>query len=250
MPIPKIVHQTWKTYDLPEPSIKQIELMQDTNPEYKFVLYDDEAIDSFIKRYFDKEVYECFSVLNVGAAKADFWRYCILYKMGGIYLDIDSILTCNIDEIIKDTDEAVITREGNPYYFNQWVLIFNKKHPIMKKAIELCCENIKKRCKKSIIDITGPGLFTRAIRQTLQPYFLPEKVPNLYNMKDKDLNLIFDTEDSIAKCRFFGYDMNKKTKFKYPGFKELYNTNTHWSNWARLNNEDPRSFILQFYKTG
>ena len=28
MPIPKIVHQTWKTYDLPESTMKQIEIIK------------------------------------------------------------------------------------------------------------------------------------------------------------------------------------------------------------------------------
>ena len=37
--IPKIVHQTWKTYDLPDVTIQNIDKMKNENNEYKFLLY-------------------------------------------------------------------------------------------------------------------------------------------------------------------------------------------------------------------
>ena len=74
--------------------------------------------------------------LNVGAAKADFWRYCILYKNGGIYLDIDSEITNSLDQLILKDDQCIITREGHYGIFNNWIMIFEKNHPILLKTIE------------------------------------------------------------------------------------------------------------------
>jgi mannosyltransferase OCH1-like enzyme len=42
----------------------------------------------FIKNNFDEDVVCAFDNLIPGAYKADLWRYCILYKKGGVYIDI------------------------------------------------------------------------------------------------------------------------------------------------------------------
>ena len=34
-----------------------------------------------------------FRALGAGAAKADLWRYCVLYQCGGVYLDLDASIT-------------------------------------------------------------------------------------------------------------------------------------------------------------
>jgi len=90
MPIPKIIYQTWKDKNLSSNLLKIRDNIIKLNPDYKIILYDDKEIDEFIKSNFDEYVYNAYSKLNIGAARADFWRYCILYKFGGIYLDFDS----------------------------------------------------------------------------------------------------------------------------------------------------------------
>lgn len=37
-----------------------------------------------------------------GAFKADFFRYCVLLIDGGVYADIDILLTSNLDKAIDD----------------------------------------------------------------------------------------------------------------------------------------------------
>ena len=237
MPIPKIVHQTHPTCVLPKPAMMVRKNMQYLNPEYKFVLYDDNEIDNFMKTFFSGEVYECFSALKVGAAKADLWRYCILYHVGGIYLDIDSRIIDNIDSLISKDDKCIITREKQPSKFNQWILIFEKNHPIMKRAIEICCENIKLRKKGSIINITGPGVYTNAINDILLDYVNKYPIHNyktLYDISDETINKLSEQEDFPAKCKFYGFDIEPYARFKYPGFMELYecekdNTILHWA---------------------
>ena len=56
---------------------------------------------------------------------------------------MDSIIEKSLDELIKEDDQAIITAEGNPNLYVQWGMIFSKEHPILKKTIELICNNIK-----------------------------------------------------------------------------------------------------------
>lgn len=244
MPIPKIVHQTHPTCVLPKSAMMVRKSMQKLNPEYKFLLYDDNQIDNFMKTYFSGEVYECFSALQIGAAKADLWRYCILYHVGGVYLDIDSRFIDNIDELINEDDACIITREAQPPFFNQWVLIFEKNHPILKRAIELCCENIKKRRICDIHILTGPTLYTNAINDILLEHvnkYNDNKYTNLYDMNDEIINKIFLYDGFPIKCRFYKSNYGDYTRFRYPGYNELYQGNganniIHWRSQIQLYN--------------
>ena len=235
MDIPRIVHQTYVTTTLPSPTLKVISKMKEHNPEFKFILYDDNAMDLFMKNNFQGRVYDCFLALNIGAAKADLWRYCVLYKIGGVYLDIDAQITGSLNELIGNEEEAIISREKNMGSFLQWMLVYPPAHEIMKRTIELCCERIENRVN-NIIHATGPAVYTEAINEVIQPH-LVKKVNNLWHVSDKSINEEMSAEDFPIKCRFFGKDYGKYGKFKYSGFKELYN---EWEegiiHWSVINN--------------
>ena len=241
--IPKIVHQTWKTYDLPDVTIQNIDKMKNENNEYKFLLYNDEDIDQFMKTNYTGEIYECFKMLDVGAAKADFWRYCILYKTGGIYLDIDSQIVGKIDELIENEKEAIISRERNPCFFCQWMMVFPPNHPILKKTIELTCFRIKNKVSNNIVHVTGPGVYSDAINEVMAPFLKASHV-NVWQMSDEDINKLIKDESKLNNnTRFYGYDHGRFGKFKYNGFREIYNCEKkygvkHWSDHTNLFKND------------
>ena len=50
-------------------------------------LFHDEACSEFIAREYPPDVLMAYDSLIPTAFKADLWRYCVLYKYGGVYLD-------------------------------------------------------------------------------------------------------------------------------------------------------------------
>jgi hypothetical protein len=237
MTIPKVIYQTWKTVEL-SPNLKLIrDRIEALNPDYATYLYDDEAIDSFIQVNFTERIYRAFSKLKNGAARADFWRYCVLYKNGGIYLDIDSEIVRPLNELIDfENDQCIITREGNPGIFNNWIMIFEKEHPILERAIELCCLNIEQKVKPDKINIcylTGPaGPFTSAINDILLPFLyqgINQYCAHLYFLEDELLNFILNNPGCVVKARFYGTDMGTFAKCKHEFSNELYQTQLHWT---------------------
>ena len=50
-----------------------------------------------------------------GAAKADVWRYAILYTYGGVYIDEDSDIATPLDEVIGHNDRMIVTHERNNF---------------------------------------------------------------------------------------------------------------------------------------
>ena len=228
MPIPKIIYQTWKDKNLSSNLLKIRDNIIKLNPDYKIILYDDKEIDEFIKLNFDEYVYNAYSKLNIGAARADFWRYCILYKFGGIYLDLDSEILKPLDELIDENDQAIVTREHNKGCFNNWIMIFQKDHPILLETINNCCYNIINKTTDNIAQLTGPhGPFTNAINKIMKEFYF--KKTNLYFEPDCLLNNILNNPKNKIRCKFYSIDMGLYATWKHKYAQDLYIDHTHWS---------------------
>jgi len=110
--IPLTIYQTWKTKNLPPKMSECVKRLQEDNPEFEHHLYDDTNCRQFIADNFEADVLEAYDTLVPGAYKSDLWRYCILYKKGGIYLDIK--FQCEsgfkLSEMVYDDETFVLDR--------------------------------------------------------------------------------------------------------------------------------------------
>ena len=204
MAIPKIIHQTFRSKNLPFLTRWHISRIKGNNPEYEYKFYDDQDIIKFITAEYDQDVLNQYLRLQIGASKADFFRYLVLFKEGGVYLDIDSAIKGKLSNFILDSDSAIISNERNPGLFVQWALIFSPNHPFLKKTIELIMENIRyNKYPNDVHKMTGPSVYTEAINASLK-------------------------ENPGIQYRLLGTDYNKHLKFKYPLSKLLYQKGEHW----------------------
>jgi mannosyltransferase OCH1-like enzyme len=222
MNIPKIIYQTWKTKNL-HPNVQQIRNnIQILNPDYKIILFDDTDMDNWINENCEQYIINAYNMLYNGAAKADLWRYLIIYKNGGIYLDIDSSIDCSLDLLIQTNDSAVISREGNKGYFLQWLLIFEKEHPILKSTIDKCIYNINNKTHTDVVFLTGPGVFTEAINETY-PH-----IQNMWDMDDDELNKITNHPKNIIRSTYNKISYNYMTSWKHSAHELLYVNEIYW----------------------
>lgn len=169
MAIPKVIIQTFKTGKLPWLTRYHIWKFRKRNPAYHYEFYDDERILNFFKSNFDDSVTDAYLKLGIGAAKADMFRYAVLFKRGGVYLDIDGTISGSLDELIKPDDFAVISKERNPGMFVQWALIFAPEHPILKRVLELVIDNINSNpYPYDVHRMTGPSVYSQAVSEYIQ----------------------------------------------------------------------------------
>lgn len=206
MAIPKNIFQTFKSADLPWITRFYISKMKKKNPHWKYHFYDDQRINQFLKEEFPPEYFKLYSSLTIGAAKADFFRYAVLYKYGGVYLDIDSYVKTPFDDFLNADEEAIVSHEGNPGLYCQWALISNKNHPFMERTLELILDNIRThRYPNDVHSTTGPTVYTKAVNEILK-------------------------ENPETPHRFLGTDFQGHLKFKYKlGRIFLYGKKSeHW----------------------
>ena len=194
MQIPRIIHQT-----LPDSSrisaevSKNISALKSGNPGWHHAIYDDDDIQDFIQLHYGTDILETFRSINplYGPARADLFRYLLIFKMGGVYLDIKSGCSRPLDSFIAEEDSLLLSRWRNcrgekfagwgvyPAYgidseFQNWHVIGAPDHPVMLAVIESVLRNLRHYSvqrfgvgKLGVLRTTGPIAYTTALHGAL-----------------------------------------------------------------------------------
>lgn len=97
--IPRVIYQCYKNKNI-SPTIKNKWL--ELNPDFEYHHYDNEECYHFLLNNYGEHFAKFFKFIKHGPIKSDFWRVCILYKLGGVYADIDIIPFVPIDEFVNN----------------------------------------------------------------------------------------------------------------------------------------------------
>jgi mannosyltransferase OCH1-like enzyme len=115
-------------------------------PGYSFYFHDDEAMDRFLAQPFPEFPLwlNASSCLRPGAAKADIWRYLMIWEHGGVYVDIDELFSplFNSTTILPD-DDSFFPKHPRGYPC-QFFFAACQFHPAVKYAIEAALEFVAK----------------------------------------------------------------------------------------------------------
>lgn len=214
--IPKKIYQTWKTKNLSGKLADVVKKFQEVNPEYEYQLFDDKDCKDFIEQHFGKNYANAFDILIPGAFKADFWRYCVLYINGGVYLDIDMTPLAPLKQIIPNNTSFVSVvdkNNSNLVGIYQAFLACCPKHPIMKYSLEFSFANIAMRRMGEIYDtltITGPGVVGVALnlywnKENTNSSIQPGKYDDimLYQLRG---DYTWDGNKKLFQNKFSGYN--------------------------------------------
>jgi mannosyltransferase OCH1-like enzyme len=182
MKIPKIIHQTWIFKN--DDHIKSLrDIWLGHNPDYEYFIYDDEDNLKFIKENFNERIYNCYSRILNGSAKADFFRYAVLYIKGGVYLDIDFLPKASLSDCIEENDELIITHDDQVSrrdvykngVFNAFICA-KPKHELLIILINQICEYIENgehnNVRGAIHSLTGSKL----LRKKFRNYFKTQNI--------------------------------------------------------------------------
>jgi len=88
MPIPKIIHQTWRSTELPERFRPLQASWRRLHPDWEYRFYDDRACRDHVATHFP-ELLDLYDGCPHPVQRADIFRYLVVAKFGGVYADID-----------------------------------------------------------------------------------------------------------------------------------------------------------------
>ena len=189
--IPKLIHQTFPSKNLPPPVAGNVHALRFENPDWAYTLYDDNDIMDFIHDAYGNAILASYQRLSplYGAARADFFRYLLMYQLGGAYLDIKSTVVRPLSEALTFDEGFVLSKwrngpgeefEGSGIHpelaavprgeFQQWFIICEPQHPYLAAVIDRVLENIARYRpwgagvgRTGVLRLTGPIAYTLAI---------------------------------------------------------------------------------------
>ena len=109
------ITQGTKKVPLPEIAIQTEQMLRELNPEYEITVVDNKFIEPFIRENYGDIVWNYYLRIDpsYGAVRADFLRYLILYKEGGIYTDLKVSASKPFRETIKESDRLLLSHWDN-----------------------------------------------------------------------------------------------------------------------------------------
>jgi mannosyltransferase OCH1-like enzyme len=190
--IPSVCYQTWTNEFLGRTHHSEVLKFREINPDLSWKLFVDSEMTEYMREHWGHHpIYNIYDKAIYGPMKADIFRYCILFDRGGYYFDISKGCKIPIASLHEPNATALISYERNECIIPpssefskvsaepskvvlQWGFGFIAGHRILDRAIQLIVENYEHysgkifSCPKdAILAFTGPGLFTKAVRETL-----------------------------------------------------------------------------------
>ena len=199
--VPPNIFQTWETKQLPPLMVNAIQKIKRFNPRFNYYLFDDNDCREFIKNNFDEQVLNAYDTLIPGAYKADLWRYCILYKKGGIYLDIKYVPINGFRFINLLEKEHFALDFGGGGVYNA-LMVCKPGNEILLRAIYEVVKNVKERFYgTSCLEPTGPNLLGKFFSDDEKNSF--DLKHTLVGSNDSDKYILYNNHP-VLKC-YAGY---------------------------------------------
>jgi len=206
MSIPKRIIQTHKNADI---HVEHRRTWIAHNPEFEYLFFDDAGCERFIGQHFP-EFLPTYDKLPLKAQKADFFRYLAIYRLGGIYADVDTICMApvagyldleSVDLAIGIEMTADVYRQGPrkylqeylaPRQFSQWTFAAAAGHPMLAALMQSIHQSVAQLSQarlvelsglpRFVLELTGPIAFTQAVQfyTAFHPSQAIQVLPQLY----------------------------------------------------------------------
>lgn len=168
--IPHIIHQTWKSRDIPNKWLPFQASWRKFHPdwEYRFTT-DADNREFFVKFY--PEFLPTYDAYPLDISRAEAYRYFSMYHYGGVYVDMDFEALLPLDDLLRDQqvvfgkepashlEQHTIRTRGLTRIVCNAFLASAPRHPFWEHVRELL---IKNRDAETLFDRTGIFLLTRA----------------------------------------------------------------------------------------
>lgn len=219
--IPKIIHQTYKTKDIPEHWKAGQQACIDLHPDYEYKLWTDDIMEEFMEKEYPWFL-ETYLSYGENIQRADAIRYFILYHYGGIYIDLDDGCQRKLDPLLRYPS---FFRKTSPLGISNDVIGSAQGHPLMLKLTKkLKGYNINYFNVPywTIMASTGPMFVSMIWEQykrndggkdykILQPHQYKNSLGSFFKISEgsswhsSDSNFIFKMGAHILGCVVFGF---------------------------------------------
>lgn len=129
--IPRILHQTWKTPEVPPEWRIARESWLRAHPGWRHRFWTDRDLDRLVRRR-APAFYAFWRGYPEPIQRVDAARYLLLHEFGGVYADLDMICLRSLDDLLEN--ELVLPRT-RPLGLSNQLMAARPGHPLFRSAM-------------------------------------------------------------------------------------------------------------------
>jgi Glycosyltransferase sugar-binding region containing DXD motif len=174
-----MIVQYWDSEEIPTEVAALMATFAEHNPELPRRVFDEHAAAALIGERFGERFLAAFRACSVPAMQADYFRYCAVHALGGVYVDADLRCVGPLRPLLAHPASGTLF--GRPELPRRWRtpafewgervgayrVVVNSLfafpapgHPLLELAIEVATANVERRVDGEVWLVTGPAIFT------------------------------------------------------------------------------------------
>jgi mannosyltransferase OCH1-like enzyme len=237
MKIPRIIHQIYEDPAGPPDDLLSIaETWKEKMPDWEYRFWGKKEMEDFMENEFP-DFLPTYRGYLFNVQRWDAIRYLILYKIGGLYVDLDYECIRPLDVLMSDSTCCMgMEPTVNSKFHNRKLIVGNalmasvSGHPYMKAIIEDMKSNssayLDRTDSGQVMETTGPFMTTRVYEElkkkktvTLLPadWVAPLSIKEVWSLRTGHAreNVLKKVEKAFALHYFFGSWTPQTTKGKF-----------------------------------
>jgi Glycosyltransferase sugar-binding region containing DXD motif len=151
--------QYWHSSELPEEVTEMTATFRELNPSLHHRVFCEEEAEEFIATHFTSRELAAFRSCAVPAMQADYFRYCAVLALGGVYSDVDFRCLQALQPLIESADRGLLARGRHEQVINGFFLFKQPDHPLLGLTLDLATAHVERRVDERVWAVTGPGIF-------------------------------------------------------------------------------------------
>lgn len=153
--------QYWHSPERPQEIEALTATFRSHNPDLPYRLFSEREARELIAARFGPRETAAFDACAVPAMQADYFRYCAVHALGGVYCDADFRCLRPLRELIAASPGGRLFRRDPPgYLLNGFFLFPGPGHPLLRLALDVATANIEGRVGEKVQMVTGPWIFS------------------------------------------------------------------------------------------
>ena len=228
--IPKKIHQIWLGGEFPDKYKRLRDTWINKNPSWEYRLWTDDDADKY-GMINDK----AFRTVKNYGARSDIFRYEILYREGGVYVDTDFECVKSFDDFSHLSFYGGVERQSKPFTFNGLIGCVPRHEIILDVISAIKDKDVQAEYGwGDIMALTGPDLFSELVMK--------------YVAKNKDATIVFPTNFFYPMPNNFRLEIRNDTEanrnriygYIQPNTYAIHLWYTSWQSYRFIVDKKPR----------
>ncbi len=161
--IPHVLHQTWKSAEVPAQWRLAYESWATMLPGWERRLWTDAENRQFVEAHYPS-LLRTYDGYRYAIQRADAVRYCLLHHFGGVYVDLDLECLRPLDDLVEGVEGILVpepaeqaSQFGRATMLSNAFMAFRPKHPLMLAVIEHLSSDTRGGISHiDVLETTGP----------------------------------------------------------------------------------------------